>query len=228
MTTYALVHGAWHGAWCWERLAAELWRRGHRAVAVDLPCGDSAAGCARYAEIVTTALADADENVVVVGHSLGGLTIPLVAAARPVQRLIFLSALLPQPGRSLDDQVAEDPSMICPGVGHGQYVHPDGSTSWDPERAASVLYPDCEPDLAHWAARHLRRQNWRATQEISPLAEWPTVECQYILCADDLVVNTAWSRRAARGLLGRTVTELPGGHCPFLSRPAALADALGA
>ncbi len=86
MTTYALVHGAWHGAWCWERLAAELHRRGHLAVAVDLPCGDSAAGCARYAEIVTTALADADENVVVVGHSLGGLTIPLVAAARPVQR----------------------------------------------------------------------------------------------------------------------------------------------
>jgi pimeloyl-ACP methyl ester carboxylesterase len=228
MTTYALVHGAWHGAWCWERLATELHRRGHHAVAVDLPCGDSAAGCARYAEIVTTALADADEDVVVVGHSLGGLTIPLVAAARPVRRLIFLSALLPQPGRSLDDQVADDPSMICPGLGDGQRVHPDGSTSWDPERAASVLYPDCEPDLAHWAARRLRRQNWRAAQEISPLAEWPAVECQYILCADDLVVSTAWSRRAARGRLGRTVTELPGGHCPFLSRPAALADALDA
>ena len=43
MTTFALIHGAWHGAWCWERLAAELERRGHRAVAVDLPCDDPAA-----------------------------------------------------------------------------------------------------------------------------------------------------------------------------------------
>ena len=43
MTTFALVHGAWHGAWCWEPVMAELERRGHRAVAVDLPCDDPAA-----------------------------------------------------------------------------------------------------------------------------------------------------------------------------------------
>ena len=125
MTTYALVHGAWHGAWCWDHLAAELHRRGHHTVAVDLPDGDPAAGCASYAETVTAALGGAGQDVVLVGHSLGGLTIPLVAAARPVRRLVFLSALLPQPGRSLDDQVAADPSMICPGLGDGQRANPE-------------------------------------------------------------------------------------------------------
>ncbi len=228
MTTYALVHGAWHGAWCWDHLAAELHRRGHHTVAVDLPDGDPAAGCASYAETVTAALGGAGQDVVLVGHSLGGLTIPLVAAARRVRRLVFLSALLPQPGRSLDDQVAADPSMICPGLGDGQRANPDGSTCWEPASAVTVLYPDCEPGLASWAASRLRPQYWAPARETTPLAAWPEVDCQYILCTDDRVICPHWSRRAARERLGITATELPGGHTPFLARPAELADALGA
>jgi len=59
MTTFALIHGAWHGAWCWEPLIPELERRGHRAVAVDLPCDDPAATTMDDAQQVTDALADA-------------------------------------------------------------------------------------------------------------------------------------------------------------------------
>jgi len=44
MATFGLVHGSWHGGWCWERLIPELEARGHRAVAVDLPAEDPAAG----------------------------------------------------------------------------------------------------------------------------------------------------------------------------------------
>src|SRR5205807_1207149 len=69
--TFGLIHGAWHGAWCWEPLVAELERRGHRAMAVDLPCDDPAATTMDNAKLVADALGDADD-VVVVGHSLGG------------------------------------------------------------------------------------------------------------------------------------------------------------
>ncbi len=228
MSTFALVHGAWHGAWCWMRLAEQLRRRGHDVVAMDLPCEDPAAGCARYADVVTAALEHADEDVALVGHSLGGLTIPLVAARRPVRRLIFLCALLPEPGRSLDDQAAENPAMICPGVGAGQQAHPDGSTSWDAASAASTLYPDCPPAIAQWASGQLRRQNWKPAQEVSPLPDWPATEARYILCADDAVISADWARQAAPDRLGTIATELQGGHSPFLSRPAELADVLHA
>ena len=56
MATFGLVHGAWHGAWCWERVVPPLVARGHRVVAVDLPCEDPGTGCAGYAAVVEAAL----------------------------------------------------------------------------------------------------------------------------------------------------------------------------
>src|SRR6516162_5574618 len=79
MSTFCLVHGAFHGSWCWQLLGAELESRGHRVVAPDLPCEDPAAGATRYAEVVLAALAGS-EPPVLVGHSLAGLTVPLVVA----------------------------------------------------------------------------------------------------------------------------------------------------
>lgn len=83
MTTFALVHGAWHGAWCWKRLAGELERRGHGVVAVDLPCDDPDATFAGYAAVVVDALGDTGDDVVLVGHSLGGFAAMAYAAGRP-------------------------------------------------------------------------------------------------------------------------------------------------
>jgi pimeloyl-ACP methyl ester carboxylesterase len=103
VATYALIPGAWHGAWCWERVTPVLTEAGHRVVAVDLPCEDAALGCAAYRDIALEAIGEADD-LVVVGHSAGGLTAPLVAAARPVRRLVFVSALLPLAGRTFSEQ----------------------------------------------------------------------------------------------------------------------------
>jgi pimeloyl-ACP methyl ester carboxylesterase len=71
VATYALIPGAWHGAWCWERVTPVLTEAGHRVVAVDLPCEDAALGCAAYRDIALEAIGDADD-LVVVGHSAGG------------------------------------------------------------------------------------------------------------------------------------------------------------
>jgi hypothetical protein len=226
MTTFALVHGAWHGGWCWQRLIPELAARGHRAVAMDLPTDDPQAGAEHYAASVVQALEGFDEDVVLVGHSLAGLTIPVVASLRPVRHLVYVCAILPRPGAAWDDVAAEQPASghyqsAIPAVGN-----PDGSASCPEERAMELFYHDCPSDLARWAARLLRRQNWRVSQETSPLAAFPEVPTSSILCKADRVVDPAWSRAAALRVLGIRPIELSGGHSPFLSQPAKLAQVL--
>lgn len=227
MVTFGLVHGAWHGAWCWDLLAAELEALGHRAVAVDLPCEDWDAGLEDNAAVVTAALDGAGPDSVLVGHSLGGITIPVVAARRAIARLVFLCALLPEPGRSLDETIRADRSVVTaewvnmPGV-----VHPDGSASWEPDVAIDALYHDCPEDLARWAASRLRRQVWTTSREPCPLERWPDIPSSYILCTEDKAFVPDWSRRVARERLGVEAIELPGGHSPMLARPRQLAEVL--
>jgi hypothetical protein len=227
MTTFGLVHGAWHGGWCWQYLIPELEARGHRAVAMDLPTDDPQAGAERYAATVLHALDCFDEDVVLVGHSLAGLTIPVVASLRPVRHLVYLCAIIPRPGAAWDDVAAEQPAS---GRHYRSSIpalhHPDGSVSCPEERAVELFYHDCPSELARWAARLLRRQNWRVSQEITPLAAFPDVPASSILCEADRVVDPTWSRAAAQRVLGVQPIELQGGHSPFLAQPARLADVL--
>ena len=88
MATFAVIHGAGDVGSSWDLVAAELRERGHEVVAPDLPCEDESAGLAEYTQTVVDALGDSDD-VVVVAHSLGGFTAPLVAAARPVELLVL-------------------------------------------------------------------------------------------------------------------------------------------
>jgi pimeloyl-ACP methyl ester carboxylesterase len=83
MTTFALVHGAWHGAWCWEQLTPLLQQAGHDVVTMDLPIEDGAATFDTYADVVCAAIDGRGEDVVLVGHSMSGATVALVAARRP-------------------------------------------------------------------------------------------------------------------------------------------------
>lgn len=221
MTVVGLVHGGWHGAWCWDLVAAELAARGHTPVAMDLPAGDPDAGAERYAAAVTAALAAAGD-VVLVAHSLGGLCAPLVGGVRHV---VYVAAMLPEPGVSVEDRARAGERMTRRGIGRGQTVGPDGSTRWDPDAAVEVLYPDSPPALARAAAARLRPQHWRVTAEPSPLAAWPDLPGTYVLCREDRVIDAGWARAAAarRGL---DLVELPGDHSPFLARPGELVDLL--
>ena len=155
MAVFALVHGGWQGGWCWDLLAAELIARGHTCVAPDLPATDPAAGAAEYARTVLDALPGPDE-VVLVAHSLGGLVAPLVAAAGPVRRVVYVAAMLPAPGRSVDERARAGERMTRRGIGRGQTANADGSTSWRPQAAVELLYPDSPPERAAAAAARLR------------------------------------------------------------------------
>ena len=230
MSTFALVHGAWHGGWCWERLTPELERLGHRVVAVDLPSDEPEALFDDYAAHVVAALDGADDDVVVVGHSLAGHTIPLVAARRPVRRLVFLCALIAQPGASFVDQLRADPDMFVPGYEAGLAPADERPLRrWvDFAVARETMYADCDEADARAAFDRLRPQASTPYFEPCSLAAFPDVPATYVVAAEDRIVNPAWSRRAAPERLGVEAVELPGSHSPYLARPATLAELLAA
>jgi pimeloyl-ACP methyl ester carboxylesterase len=222
--TFGLVHGSQHGAWCWERLVPELERRGHRAVAVDLPCDDPDTGIDGYASAVVDALTGYD-HVVLVGHSLGSLTIPVVARRRAVDRLIFLCSVPTGPGPAID---ADLPTMVT-----AQFLAAARETdeldreSIAEQDAIAVWYHDCAPEDAAWAAARLRPQSRRPLVEPSPLDVWPDVPMSVVLARDDHCVNVEWAMDAATiRLEGELPVLIDGGHSPFLARPTALADVL--
>ena len=102
MSTFVLIHGAGDVAWSWHLLAAELEARHHDVVAVDLPCDDDRAGLAEYADTVVDAIGDR-RDLVVVGHSLGAFTAPLVCARVAADRLVLLAPMIPAPGEPFND-----------------------------------------------------------------------------------------------------------------------------
>src|SRR5260370_40737879 len=108
MSTYLLVHGAWHGAWCWRKVVPLLEKVGNGWLAPDLPGhGQDSTSLAyvtleAYVSRLLPLVDAAPEPVILVGHSLGGTVISQVAEARPekVRLLVYLSALLPRAGES--------------------------------------------------------------------------------------------------------------------------------
>jgi pimeloyl-ACP methyl ester carboxylesterase len=195
MATFSLVHGAWHGGWCWDPVRAELEARGHAVHTPDLPCEDVGAGVEEYAAAVPAA-------DIVVGHSLGGYTLPYVEAHTHV----FLSALVGGTGGA---------NMFVPGFGEARVRDEVGRSYYpDPADAASDLqYP---PAQAHLASR-LRRQAPLAADAVA--VERPV----YVVCARDGAVQPEWQRHLARDVLGVEPLELDSGHSPMLECPRELA-----
>ncbi|MFN8622307.1 MAG: alpha/beta hydrolase [Chloroflexota bacterium] len=225
MATFGLIHGAWHGAWCWERLVPLLEARGHGVRTPDLAVDDRDADLRDHTRTIVDALAGAPDPVILVGHSMGGALLPLVAAARPVRHQVYLGAIL-HPALLPTGW----PGPHAPGTWDGLERFPDRSHRWRSlDVAAPRLYNRCTPGDAAWAFAHLRRQQTaRAWADVPVPTPWPVGPVSSIVCTDDRVVVPAWSERAARELLRVVPLHLDADHSPFLSDPAALADLLAA
>jgi pimeloyl-ACP methyl ester carboxylesterase len=207
VATFALIHGGGGSAWDWHLVAAELRDRGHDPVAVDLPTEDASAGWSEYADAVVEALGDR-RSPVVVGHSLGGFTAPLVCARIPADLLVLVAGMIPSPGELFGDWWAN--------TGHENSGLDD------------VFYHDVPPELAAEAMKRERDQAEKPLLEPWPLETWPDVPTRYLLCRDDRMFTAEWARRHARERLGIEPDEMDGGHYVTLSRPRELADRLEA
>lgn len=205
--TFALIHGGGGSAWDWHLVLPVLREHGHDAVAVDLPSEDESAGWSDYADAVVAAVGDRDA-LVVVGHSLGGFTAPLVCARVPVALLVLVAAMIPAPGELLADWWTNT-------------GHEDGGDD-------DLFYHDVPPGLAEEARRRERGEDSRALREPWPLAAWPSTPTKYLLCRDDRMFPAGWARRHARERLGIEADEIDGGHYVTLSRPRELAARLAA
>ena len=220
VSTYALIHGAWQAGWLWDEVVPELEARGHRAVAPDLPSEDPNAGLSDYARVVTEAIGGEDD-VIVVGHSFGGITAPLV----PARMIVFVCGHVPQPGRSLEETAAEDNPSTA-NAHDGRTVDELERDYWvDREMAIRDLYNECDRPTAEAAAERLRRQSLKPRKQRSPLQRWPDVPCHYILGTNERMIRPEWSRGAA-ARIGATLHELDSDHTPMLSRPRDLAGLL--
>ena len=218
MPTFCLVHGSWHGSWCWELVAPELEARGHQVVAPELPGDDVDATFETYADVVLDSLERIDAPVLV-GHSLGGMTVALVAERIPDASLVFLCAYLRLRGR--DDA----PSQFHEGFGADLH-DAAGRSLWSSERALARLYTHVPRTLAESAFERLRPQSQAPFAQPYPLTRLSSRPSRWIYAADDEAFRPEWSRWAARELVGVEPVQLPGGHFPMYERPLELVELL--
>ncbi len=225
MSLFCLVHGSTQNASCWDLLIPELEELGHQTVRMNLPTDRRNASGMEYAEIITQSIDQADDAIVV-GHSASGAFLPLVAHLKPVRHLIYLAAVIPKLGASIFGQFrSTDPDMFQPEwIEIGQAGK---DPSQDVELAMQFLFHDCSDEVAEWALNtRILMYAEAAMNETFPLNEFPHVSSSYVACSKDRTINSSWSRRAFGERFGVEVVELPGGHCPYLSRPAHLASIL--
>ena len=236
MSTAILLHGAWHGGWSWDLVAAVLREPpGWATVAPDLPAGDGGAGLTAYAQVAVEALDASDgeqspnggargDGIVVVGHSLGALVAPVVAerllaAGRRVTALVLVCPLCPEPGVSARDQARAEPGIYTAAYRTAALVrHADGSTSMPADVASDLIYDDCPAGPAAAALARMRPQHWKVFFEPSPLVAWHRVETRIVAAEGDRLLGRPGVEAAARRL-GIDLTWLPGGHAPMLTRP---------
>jgi len=236
MATFVLVHGAWHGAWCWRHVAPLLRSRGHDVLAPDLPGhGDDPAEPGSqtldaYAARISEVVSSSREAVVLVGHSLGGLVVSAVAEALPerVRRLVFVTAFLPRDGDSLVRICSVDPDNP---LNAASIRTPDGKcVTVDPARFAALFYADCPaPDVAFAAARAGPEPIAVMFQGVHVTPDrFGRVPRAYVRCARDVALPLFIQEQMVAASPCGTVLTLPTGHSPFFAAPGQLAVMLDA
>ena len=224
MATYVLIHGAAVDSWYWGLLAAELRDRGHQVVAPDLPCDDESAGLAQYTDTVVAAIGGRTD-LVVVAHSFGGFTAPLVCDRVPVKLLVLVQAQIPAPGESPGAWWANTGYVAARQEADRSRGIADGTE----EDVLSLVLHDTPPELAaEFVAEHQRNQAGTPFGEPWPLEAWPEVPTRFLVAADDRFFPPEFVRGTVIDRLGFEPDELPGDHCPMLGHPKELAELLEA
>ena len=225
MATMVLVHGGWAGGFGWDDVVPHLQERGHATVVIDrLPSiADDPADVGDLADdaaVVRAALDEAGSDVVLVGHSYGGMVITEVADHPAIVASVYVAAFWPPAGMSLVDLLRDAPpaDWFFPtddgvlALGDLDAVH--RAVAADVDRAAFLpIYERLGvQSLASWAA-----------PSSAPPRSHPTT---YVICTQDQAIPPQAQEQMARG--ADDVVRLDSAHCPMFSMPGQLADVLHA
>ena len=227
MTGFLLIHGSWHGAWCWEDVAPILRAQGHDVVTPDLPChGNDRTPAWRttlegYARAIQEAAAGMKGPPIVVGHSMGGFAMTEAASRYPgaFAGLIYVCAFVPNPGETLlGIALADRQSTLPSAMARGLLV-----TRFRKERARDCFYATAPEGRAAAAAERLLPEPMRpALKGISRL-RGPMPPRAYIECLADKAITIGHQRMMHRRAGITQVSSMDTDHSPFFADPATLA-----
>ena len=222
-----VVHGAWHGAWCWAKLQSELDSRGIPSLAVDLPghgasvqpLGDLHGDAA----LINGLLRRLDRPVVLVGHSYGGAVITQAAAgAGNVAHLVYLTAFVLDEGETVVSLLQSMPpadTLLSKAMIIG-----DGVSTIDPELAHDAFFGRCDPMATPANIARLCPQPFATFSQPAIAAAWKTIPSTYVRCtADEAIHISHQDLMAARCT---NVITLDTDHSPFSSMPVETAEIL--
>jgi pimeloyl-ACP methyl ester carboxylesterase len=229
MTDFVLVAGAWHGAWCWQRVLPGLWLAGHRAFAVTLSGVGERAHELRPAITLATHIADvaavieAEElrGAVLVGHSYAGMVITGVADrvdTDRLRRLVYLDAVVPEPGECWSSQHNDETKAARRQsiAAHGVIAPPDpavfGLSGADHAWVARRMTP--HPGGVYDAPLQF---------DAARVRRWPR---NFVDCTAPALATIAVMRRRVRAEPGWQVSEIATGHDVMVSAPQPLLETL--
>jgi pimeloyl-ACP methyl ester carboxylesterase len=220
--TFVFVHGGFGSPAELAPAAPYLESRGHRVVNVDLPTERPDATLDDYASTVGREMEGTSGPHILVAHSAGGATIPLVAARAAVDRLVFVAAVVPAPGQSIYEAVGPDTQAAIMSV---SIDNRDGTRSFDFDLLASLAPPEEREAYLAFLRATQRKQGMRAFNQPWPGAGIPDVPRSYILCTEDEIIPPERQRTFAASL-GVTPIEIASVHSVFAAKPQELAGIL--
>jgi len=222
MRSFVLVHGASSTGWYWHLVADRLRSAGREVATPDLPASDDDAGLAEYAEVIAAAVDEVPGPVSVVGQSMAGLSVPLVADLRQIDEIVLVCAMIPAPGETGHDWWWEtqqpDAQRLATIMRAG-----DPEADFDP---VELFFHDVPHDLAIQHGKIMVTQSPRPFEDPWPLEAWPDVPTRVLACQNDRLFPPFFMRRVSEERLGIEPDVIPGGHLPALHSPDRLADYL--
>ena len=237
MARYILIHGAYHGGWCWEEIEPRLTAAGHEVIAPNLPgmgpdaTGENPSNLEEWAEFVAGLARSADGPAVLVGHSRGGIVISRAAELAPeaVSHLVYVAAILALPGETLTEAVLCGRKGVSLPPRTANKVSADGLTSRyvDPDMAARTFYNECSPEVA--AAAFARLSPEPVSSMITPVVttaeRFGRVPRTYVECLRDKALPIAIQRHM-HAQQPCTVVTIDTDHSPFYSAQNKLTEIL--
>ncbi len=234
MNTYVLIHGAWHGAWCWNKIIPLLEKQGHEVIAPDLPGHGKdktpvkEVSLKSYTDCICEILDSLEEPAILVGHSMGGFIMSQVAEYRPnkIEMLIYIAGFVLKNGESMLPFIRKDAESLL--IHNIDFSKDMKSMELNKDAIKEVFYGDCfDEDVS-------RAKSLVAPQSFAPIKtklnitneKFNQIAKIYIECIQDKAISTTMQRKMYAEFSWQKVFSINSSHSPFFSSPKELVSIL--